>query len=146
MITIRKAVLQDLEELTILFDAYRIFYKQHSDKEAAREFLKERLLRNESVIYVAYNENNAIGFTQLYPIFSSVSLKNAWLLNDLYVLPSARRSGVAEALLNVARKHGTDTGAKWLLLETAADNLPAQSLYEKNGWVKAEDIFYTLDL
>ena len=146
MITIRKAVLQDLEELTILFDAYRIFYKQHSDKEAAREFLKERLLRNESVIYVAYNENNAIGFTQLYPIFSSVSLKNAWLLNDLYVLPSARRSGVAEALLNVARKHGTDTGAKWLLLETAADNLPAQSLYEKNGWVKAEDIFYTLNL
>jgi ribosomal protein S18 acetylase RimI-like enzyme len=146
MITVRKAVLQDLEDLTILFDAYRIFYKQEGDVSAARKFLKERLLRNESVIYIAYNEENAIGFTQLYPIFSSVSLKNAWLLNDLYVLPSARRSGVAEALLNAAREHGIDTGAKWLLLETALDNFPAQSLYEKNGWVKAEDIFYTLDL
>lgn len=146
MITVRKAVLQDLEDLTILFDAYRIFYKQEGDVSAARKFLKERLLRNESVIYIAYNEENAIGFTQLYPIFSSVSLKNAWLLNDLYVLPSARRSGVAEALLNAAREHGIDTGAKWLLLETAMDNFPAQSLYEKNGWVKAEDIFYTLDL
>lgn len=146
MITVRKAFLQDLEDLTILFDAYRIFYKQEGDVSAARKFLKERLLRNESVIYIAYNEENAIGFTQLYPIFSSVSLKNAWLLNDLYVLPSARRSGVAEALLNAAREHGIDTGAKWLLLETALDNFPAQSLYEKNGWVKAEDIFYTLDL
>ena len=146
MITVRKAILQDLEDLTILFNAYRIFYKQEGDVTAAREFLKERLLRNESVVYIAFNEENAIGFTQLYPIFSSVSLKNAWLLNDLYVIPSARRSGVAEALLNAAREHGIDTGAKWLLLETALDNFPAQSLYEKNGWVRAEDIFYTLDL
>jgi len=146
MITVRKATLQDLEELSILFDAYRIFYKQQGDIEAAREFLKERLLHNESVIYVAFNEEIAVGFTQLYPIFSSVSLKNAWLLNDLYVLPAARRLGVAEALLNVAREHGIHTGAKWLLLETARDNFPAQSLYEKNGWVRAEDIFYTLDL
>jgi ribosomal protein S18 acetylase RimI-like enzyme len=146
MITVRKATLQDLDELSILFNAYRIFYKQQGDIAAAREFLSERLLSNESVIYVAFNGENAVGFTQLYPIFSSVSLKNAWLLNDLYVQPSARRSGVAETLLNMAREHGIDTGAKWLLLETARDNFPAQSLYEKNGWVRAEDIFYTLDL
>ena len=146
MITVRKATLQDLEELSILFDAYRIFYKQQGDIAAAREFLKERLLHNESVIYVAFNEEIAVGFTQLYPIFSSVSLKNAWLLNDLFIDPSARRLGAAELLLNAARKHGIDTGSKWLLLETALDNIPAQNLYVKNGWVRTEDLFYTLAL
>lgn len=146
MITVRKATLEDIEELTILFNAYRIFYKQPGDLLAARTFLKERLIQNESVVFLAFNANKAIGFTQLYPIFSSVSLKRAWLLNDLYVDPSARRLGAAETLLNAAREYGIDTGAKWLLLETARDNFPAQSLYEKNGWVKTEDIFYTLDL
>jgi ribosomal protein S18 acetylase RimI-like enzyme len=54
--------------------------------------------------------------------------------------------GAAELLLNAARKHGIDTGSKWLLLETALDNIPAQNLYAKNGWVRTEDIFYTLAL
>jgi ribosomal protein S18 acetylase RimI-like enzyme len=146
MITIRKAALQDLDELTILFDAYRTFYKQPGNPEAAKEFLKERLLHNESVILLAFNASQVIGFTQLYPIFSSVSLKKAWLLNDLYVHPAARRSGAAEALLNSARDHGIATCAKWLLLETARDNFPAQSLYTKNGWIRTEDFFFTLDL
>jgi ribosomal protein S18 acetylase RimI-like enzyme len=146
MTTTRRATLQDLEELTPLFDAYRQFYKQPGDLANAYQFLKERLSGNESVVFMAFNENNAIGFTQLYPIFSSVSMQKAWLLNDLFVDPTARRSGAAEALLNAAKEHGIHTGAKWLLLETANDNFPAQSLYEKNGWVKAQDIFYTLDL
>jgi len=146
MIIIRKAALQDLDELTILFEYYRNFYKQSGDLEAAQKFLKERLVHNESVIFLAFKQSQAIGFTQLYPIFSSVSLKKAWLLNDLFVHPAARRSGAAEALLNAARDHGIATGAKWLLLETARDNFPAQSLYTKNGWIRTEDIFYTLDL
>lgn len=146
MITIRKATIQDLNEVSILFDAYRQFYKQPGDLIGAHEFLKERLLHNESVIFIAFNEEKATGFTQLYPIFSSVSMKKAWLLNDLFVAQSARRSGVAEALLDAAREHGIASGAKWLLLETAADNIPAQTLYSKNGWVRTEDLFYTLDL
>ncbi len=112
----------------------------------AYQFLKARLSADESVVFMAFNENNAIGFTQLYPIFSSVSMQKAWLLNDLFVDPTARRSGAAEALLNAAKEYGIHTGAKWLMLETATDNFPAQSLYEKNGWVRAQDIFYTLDL
>jgi GNAT superfamily N-acetyltransferase len=146
MIITRKATLEDLEGLSILFNAYRIFYKQPDDLKGAFEFLKERLLQHESVIFVAVNNNKIIGFTQLYPIFSSVSLKKAWLLNDLFIDPSARRLGAAELLLNAARKLGIDTGSKWLLLETALDNIPAQNLYVKNGWVRTEDIFYTLAL
>jgi ribosomal protein S18 acetylase RimI-like enzyme len=146
MITTRKATLEDLEDLSTLFNAYRIFYNQPDDLTAAFDFLKERFLLQECVVFVAVNNNKIIGFTQLYPIFSSVSLKKAWLLNDLFIDPSARRLGAAELLLNAARKHGIETGSKWLLLETTLDNIPAQNLYVKNGWVRTEDIFYTLAL
>jgi ribosomal protein S18 acetylase RimI-like enzyme len=146
MITTRKATLEDLEDLSSLFNDYRVFYNQPDDLKGAFEFLKERLLLQESVVFVAVNNNKMIGFTQLYPIFSSVSLKKAWLLNDLFIDPSARRLGAAEALLHAARKHGIETGSKWLLLETALDNVPAQTLYVKNGWEKVEDVFYTLTL
>jgi len=41
---------------------------------------------------------------------------------------------------------GRNTEAKWLLLQTGADNKTAQSVYEKNGWVRENDWFYQFDL
>jgi len=98
------------------------------------------------VIFVAEQENNLVGFTQLYPIFSSVSLQRAWLLNDLYVHASVRKQGIAALLLDAARQHGLQTSSKYLLLETANDNFTAQSVYEKNGWTKTSGYFYELVL
>ncbi len=146
MITIRKAGKEDIEDLTDLFDLYRVWYHQPSDAAAARQFLLQRLEKQESVVLVAVRENVLVGFTQLYPIFSSVSLQRAWLLNDLYVHASARKQGVAKQLLGAARQHGLETGAKWLLLQTGNDNFDAQSVYEKNGWKRVSDYFYELPL
>lgn len=143
---IRKATLQDIGGITELFDAYRVWYHQVSDKEKARNFLTERLRNGQSVIFVAEENGRLIGFTQLYPIFSSVSMTNAWLLNDLFVAEEARGRGIASNLLQAARQHGCETGSRWLMLQTACDNLPAQALYEKAGWRKETDHFYMLDL
>ncbi len=143
---IKRAGIEDVNIIAPLFDAYRIFYAQPTDIAAAVNFLTERLLKNESVIFVAFINEAAIGFTQLYPIFSSVSLRNTWLLNDLYVDESARQQGVAAALLNKATAFGVEKNAKWLLLETAADNYTAQAVYEKNGWIKQTDFFYQFPL
>ena len=142
MITIRSAELNDVDIIAPLFDAYRMFYNQQSSLNDAMEFLKQRLIKNESVIFLAFYENKAVGFTQLYPLFSSVSLKKLWLLNDLFVDEGYRKSGAATALLEQAKAYAQSTGAKGLLLETSNDNLPAQNLYEKNGWVKEENFFY----
>jgi GNAT superfamily N-acetyltransferase len=144
--TIKKAALADVETIAPLFDAYRIFYEQETDVAAATNFLSQRLSKNESVIFIAFINNTAVGFTQLFPIFSSVSLRTTWLLNDLYVAGDARKQGVAAALLNQAKLFGIENNAKWLLLETAADNFTAQSVYEKNGWIKQTDFFYQLPL
>ena len=143
---IRRAKKKDIEKLSVLFDKYRIFYKQRSDIDNAKSFLKKRMKRMESVIFVAEEREELIGFTQLFPIFSSVSMKRTWLLNDLYVNEKARGMGTASKLLDAAKDFGAETNSKWLILQTAADNYTAQKVYEKNGWVKETDLFYRKDI
>ncbi len=143
---IRRAKKKDLELLSVLFDKYRIFYKQDPDMKNAKAFIKKRMKRKESVIFVAEERKELIGFTQLFPIFSSVSMKRTWLLNDLYVNEKARGKGTASRLLNAAKEFGAETNSKWLLLQTAADNFTAQKVYEKNGWIKETDFFYRMDV
>jgi GNAT superfamily N-acetyltransferase len=143
---IRKAKKKDIEQLSILFDKYRIFYKQKGDVVTAKSFLRKRMKRKESVIFVAEERKELVGFTQLFPIFSSVSMMRTWLLNDLYVNEKARGKGAATALLNASKKFGKETNAKWLLLQTAADNFTAQAVYEKDGWIKETDFFYRADI
>ena len=125
-----------------LFDAYRQFYKRPSDLTAAERYLCERLARKESVIFLAVQGRDAIGFTQLYPSWASLSMKPLWILYDLFVTPNARRTGAARALMERARQLAASSGAEGLLLETATDNLPAQRLYESLGW-KRDTEFYT---
>jgi GNAT superfamily N-acetyltransferase len=131
---VRRAGLADIGDLAPLFDDYRQFYGQRSDLAAARAFLSERLRRDESVIFIASADDVALGFTQLYPSFSSVSVKRLWILNDLFVSPAARRGGVGRRLLERAREWAVETGAKGLTLTTALTNSAARSLYESCGW------------
>ena len=145
-LVIRKATIDDVSIVAKMFDAYRMFYQQSSDLEGATKFISERLLQNESLILIAFRHNNAIGFTQLYPIFSSVSMQRTWLLNDLYIDPFARGKGVATALLDAAKDFGRNTNSKWLMLQTSVTNAAAQALYEKNGWRKESDVFYSINL
>lgn len=130
-----------LELIVPLFDAYRVFYEQESDKESAFEFLKARFDRNESIIFLAFDGDEAVGFTQLYPMFSSVSMKRVYVLNDLFVKSEVRGKGFGAALLQTAADYGKDKGWKGLVLETAKDN-PAQKLYEKMGWQQDDSLHY----
>lgn len=139
--TIRQAFLEDLEQLVPLFDGYRVFYQQASNTEQARAFLHARLTQQQSIIFMAFKGEEAIGFTQLYPLFSSVSMKEVYLLNDIFVLPHLRGQGVGEQLLAKAQKFAKTKNLKGLMLETAEDN-PAQKLYEKMGWVKEAGFYH----
>jgi ribosomal protein S18 acetylase RimI-like enzyme len=145
-VIVRRATTEDLDALVPLFDAYREFYEAPSDRASSRRFLGERLARDESVVLVAEEGGAAVGFTQLYPLFSSVSMGPIYLLNDLYVPPRARRRGVGAHLLAAARSHGDAEGCHYLELSTAVDN-PAQRLYESCGWsLDREFLHYELPL
>ncbi len=148
-IHILQATLADLDALLPLFVGYRLFYKHAPEEARAREYLRERIARQESVIFLAWLEagptKQAVGFTQLFPLFSSDAMKRFWLLNDLFVAPEARHKGVGRLLLEQARSFAESTEAAGLMLQTAIDNFPAQALYESLGW-KRDEHFYVYEL
>jgi GNAT superfamily N-acetyltransferase len=136
---IRQASVHDLDVLVPLFDGYRQFYKQSSDPARARRFLAERFAHHESLILLASDDHGAgLGFTQLYPMFSSVRTVRSYLLNDLFVVAQARRHGVAKALLIGAADQARALGAASMSLATALDNTAAQALYESLGWQREQ--------
>jgi ribosomal protein S18 acetylase RimI-like enzyme len=143
-LSIRRAGLDDLDHLAPLFDAYRRFYQQPGDLPRARDFLRERLQRDESVILLATRDGAAVGFTQLYPMFSSVRTARIWVLNDLYVAEGMRRGGVARGLLDAAAQFAREVGAAGLMLETSRDNAAARALYLAAGWSEEGSQWYSL--
>ena len=142
-IHVHRATLNDLPELSRLFDAYRQFYQQPADLDKARDFIRARLQQNQSVIYLAENATGqAMGLCQLYPSFCSLIAAPIYVLSDLYVAPEARRTGAARGLLATAEKDAGEAGFARLDLTTAKTNLPAQSLYESMGWER-DEVYYT---
>lgn len=143
-IFIVQATVKDLEQLASVFDQYRVFYKQASDLEAAKQFLFDKFEHRESVIFLAKHQpsDQIVGFTQLYPSFSSISLQRTWILNDLFVCADYRKQGIATALLNQAKEFAALTKAKGLELSTATDNAAAQKCYEALGYQRDDDFYH----
>lgn len=132
---VRLAGPADVAAIAPLFDAYRQFYEQASDLPLAQRFLAERQARAEALLWVAEDDNGqALGFTQCYPSFCSISAAPVLVLYDLYVSPDARRSGAAQALLEAAEDGARARGCVRLDLTTAHSNHGAQALYERMGW------------
>jgi GNAT superfamily N-acetyltransferase len=140
-ITVRQAVLSDLEALVPLFDGYRQFYGRPSDIPSVREFLLARFNHGESILFIAHEGNTPVGFTQLYPSFSSVSLARIFVLNDLFVHEQARRKGTASKLMTAAIEFAKTLGAVRVSLSTATANETAQALYQSAGWKRDEQFF-----
>jgi ribosomal protein S18 acetylase RimI-like enzyme len=143
---IRSATPDDLDEAARLFDAYRQFYGQPTDRAAGRAFLAERMAQGESVVLLAWQDGRAVGFAQLYPLFSSVRMVPVFVLNDLYVDANARRGGVGRRLLDAAAAAARTAGGRRLMLETAVENVAARALYREAGWDEESTQWYALDL
>jgi GNAT superfamily N-acetyltransferase len=144
---IKHATIDDLEVLVPLFEAYRLFYGQSPDAVGSRVFLKNRIVDRESIILLGLKDGRAVGFAQLYPSFSSVSIRRVCILNDLYVAPSVRRTGMATALLKASRKAALAVDGIRIELKTGCDNVSAQDLYERTGWIRNPDfVTYEINL
>ncbi len=143
---VHQATIDDVAQIAPLFDSYRQFYGKPTDLEGARVFLFERFKNCQSIVFVANTGNgDAVGFTQLFPSFSSVSMASALILNDLFVVPEVRRIGVAAELLEAAAQYGRSVGAIRITLSTAVDNGAAKALYVSQGW-KQDEAFHVFHL
>jgi len=138
MITIKRITSEESDLVINLFDQYRVFYKQPSDIALAKAFINTRLANNESVIFAAILGDAPVGFTQLYPKYSSMRASKNWILNDLFVSPDHRKQGIGEQLIKTAMEFAKQQGSTFVQLETAVDNYTAQSLYEAIGFIKQE--------
>ncbi len=134
-VRIEEAGLAELETVTDLFLGYLNFYEAPTEREDAKAFLGDRLSRGESTVLLARVDGRAAGFTQLYPLFSSVRRKPVWLLNDLFVAPEFRRHGVGRALIRAVAERAEKAGVVRVELSTAETNKQAQALYEAEGFV-----------
>lgn len=131
---IRKSVPADLDSLSSLLEDYRKFYKKDPAPVAAKNFLSERIAKNDSEIFVAEEGQELVGFVQLYPLFSSTRLKRLWLLNDLFVQPEHRGKNISIALIEECKKLCRQTNSCGMMLETAKDNMIGNQLYPKTGF------------
>ena len=138
MINIRIAITEDLPELAGIFDQYRSFYRQPPDRAGALQFLQERIQQKDAILYVAAEDGSLLGFTQLYPLISSVRMKRCWLLNDLFVLEAHRERGISKQLIAMAKQLAIQTGAAGLLLETDRSNAVGNHLYPSMGFALNE--------
>ena len=140
-VEVRQAALSDLGAVATLFDQYRQFQGKASDLAAARAFLLDRFDHGESVIFVAFVGQVAVGFAQLYPSFSSVALTRVFILNDLFVTEVGRRKGVASRLLAALEAYSWALDSSRVTLNVARENTSAQELYRASGWKQDEQFF-----
>jgi ribosomal protein S18 acetylase RimI-like enzyme len=142
------ATLDDVPSLASLFNQYRQFYGQSPALSLAQDFIGERIRQKDSALLVARNIGGELtGFCQLYPLLSSIRCRRTLLLNDLFVLESARGCGVGRTLLTAARSHANASGVATLTLDTGLDNLSAQRLYESFGFTRSTGFCtYVMDL
>ena len=143
-----QAKIKHQDEISRLFNLYRIFYKEEDDPEGTHQFIKERLQNGDSTIFVSINDDESLnGFVQLYPSFCSVSMIPILILYDLFVDPEMRASGIGRDLMNKARDYARENGFKRLELSTAKDNIIGQSLYESLGYEADNEFFhYSLEI
>ena len=139
---VARATSADVAVIAPLFDAYRQFYHRPPDLAGAHRFIADRVGNNESVVlfcHARHDRTQAAGFTQLYPIFSSLSMAPTWVLNDLFVAPAFRQHGIARLLLSAADEHARNSGAIGIGLETQHTNEVAQALYKSFGYEEADE-------
>ncbi len=139
---IEAASAADVNELVRLYVAYRVFYGEDPAQEIAGDFIRDRVTQSSGRYFLAWNEDCAIGFMHLMPSTNTLAMRPIWFLEDLYVDVSARGQGVATALLSYAEAFARGTGAERLTLATAHDNLAAQHIYKKLGYVREEHFWY----
>ena len=139
---IEQATIEQLDDIAFLFNRYRVFYRQPSNLDAAKSFIQCRLQQQDAVIFLATKDTRPMGYTQLFPSWSSVSMQRVWILNDLFVLPEHRNQGIAKALMGKVEQHAIATNAVRIILATEVTNKIGQKLYESMGYSQFNEFYH----
>ena len=146
-IKIIKAKKENYKEVGFLFDLYRQFYKYKTEIKKSTKYIKERISKKESTIFLCYCDKEPAGFVQLYETFDSLNINKKLVLYDLYVKKEFRQIGIGKSLMNIAKKFGHKKKIKLIELSTAITNKKAQSLYESLEYKRDKEYYnYYLEI
>jgi GNAT superfamily N-acetyltransferase len=106
---IRLATEIDIESLTLLFNQYRQSLGQASQLAKCRQFISNRLSESDTMIFIASDDSQPLGFLQLYPSYSSLLLTPVWYFDDVYVIEAYRGEGIAKQLIEKAKSLANST-------------------------------------
>jgi len=138
-VTVRQATIQDIPRLVPVFDCYREHFGQQKNSSAAAKFLFEKFEHRESVIFIAEEQNEIIGFAQLYPTFSSLTLQRVWILNDFFISGQYRQRRIGEQLFSAVKEFSLVTRAKGIELTAQHTNNKAWQFWERQGFILDEE-------
>ena len=146
-IEIIKAKKENYKEVGFLFDLYRQFYKYKTEIKKSTKYIKERISKKESTIFLCYCDKEPAGFVQLYETFDSLNINKKLVLYDLYVKKEFRQNGIGKSLMDIAKKFGHKKKIKLIELSTAITNKKAQSLYESLEYKRDKEYYnYYLEI
>ena len=138
---------RDLEDLLPLVRAYCDFYGVSPSDDALLALSRALIAdpEREGVQLLARDgEGRAVGFATVYWCWATTSAERIGVMNDLFVAPEARGTGVAEELIEACRGLCTEHGAAKLTWQTAPDNARAQRVYDRVGATQEQWLDYWL--
>jgi ribosomal protein S18 acetylase RimI-like enzyme len=138
---------EDLAELLPLVRAYCDFYEVSPSDDDLLE-LSRALLADpdrEGVQLIARGDaGGAVGFATVFWSWNTLLAARIGVMNDLYVAPAARGTGIADELIRACVEESRQHGAHSLDWETAKDNERAQRVYDRVGARRSEWVDYSL--
>ncbi|GJJ81107.1 GNAT family N-acetyltransferase [Pasteurella canis] len=127
-----KAEQWNLDILLPLFEQYRLSHGMLENPDRTLAFLTNRIRFSESIFFIAVNENQqALGFIQLYPRLSSLQLQRYWQLTDIFVSPNSNYAEVYAALIAKAKEFVRYTQSTRLVVEQGPQQ---QAFLEAEGF------------
>jgi len=146
-LTIERVTKTDLGELLPLMRAYCDFYEVAPSEDEllviARALIADP--EHEGVQLLARaDDGRAVGFATIYWSWATTSAERIGVMNDLFVAPEARGTGVAEALIEACRAECAAHGAGKLTWQTAPDNVAAMKVYDRVGATREQWVDYWL--
>jgi GNAT superfamily N-acetyltransferase len=139
----------ELEDLLPLMRAYCDFYGTRPSDDALLA-LSRSLLGNpehEGLQLIARDRvNAAVGFATIFWTWSTTRAMRIAVMNDLFVAPAARGTGLADRLIAACVEQCIAHGARRLEWQTAPDNVRARAVYDRAGGIQEQWLDYGIDI
>ncbi len=146
-VEVRPALEDEIDDLMPLMRAYCAFYESDPPDEGVIGMLRTLITDPaQGDVFIARQEGKAVGVATLDWKWSSLKGARIGYLEDLYVDPEARGSGIADALIQICADRCRELGMPAMEWLTAPDNLRAQSVYDRTGAEAGTYVEYDLEL